>query len=209
MSPTPTPPVTVRISYALVTLMLVVSIGFGIFITVSVAVGLARHGDSPLFGDHAAVPIQISADDLDELPAGLRVASWVDARVELPHPTTQQMLLLSALQAGRGVLIVAGLWQLRRLLQAVLRDDPFGPDSVRRLRTLGSLLVSGSILVAVFEHVVRLSLFSSLPGYPSLHLGMAGFTVPGAALLGGLGAFVFAAIFEHGARLRSEVEGMA
>jgi hypothetical protein len=199
---------SVRTGYAIATFLLVASAAFGVIALVSIGVGIARHGDSLLYGHSPTIPLQLSPDDIGPLPPGLRADSWLDTNVELEDPTTRQMLLRSALDIGPGILVISGLWLIRRLLKSVIEGDPFGPANVGRLRRLGFMLVVGAPMVELVNYSIRTALFSELPPYPSLHLGMAGFTVPGAALIGGLGAFILAEVFSYGSRLRDDVEGM-
>jgi hypothetical protein len=203
----PSPSGAVRTGYVLVTGLLFLAIAFGVLAIASVAVGLARHGDSILYGDTLRVPLEISPDDLRRLPAGLTLNSWPAVSVEIHNPTTQQMLLLSAKDLGPLVLIITGLVLLRGFMRSVRDGDPFGAANVRRLRGIGFVLVLGAPLVELLNYALRQVLFSDLPTYASVNLGMPGYELPGAALLGGLGAFILAEVFAYGVRLREDVEG--
>ncbi len=206
-SPTVSGPV--RTGYLLVTGFFVLSAAFGLLALASLGVGLARHGDSLLYGDTLTVPLQLSPDDVGPLPAGLRVDSWLDTRVkaEVRDPSTEQMFYRSATDLGPLVLVVGGLWLVRGLLKSVMRGDPFGPDNVRRLRRLGFLLVVGGPAVELLNYGFRNALFSSLSSYPGVDLGIAGYEIPAGVLLGGLSAFILAEVFAYGSRLREDVEG--
>jgi hypothetical protein len=205
---TPPPPSrAVKVGYTLATALLVLAVGFGFVALASIGVGVARHGDSLLYGNTLTVPLQLSSDDIGPLPPGLRVDSWLDTNVEIHNPTSKQMLLRSATDLGPLVLLVAGLWLVRGLLKTVLVGDPFGPPNVRRLRTLGFLLVAGGPAVELLNYMFRSALYNDMPVFPSVNLGSAGFSLPGGALLGGLGAFIIAEVFAHGSRLREDVEG--
>jgi hypothetical protein len=92
-------------------------------------------------------------------------------------------------------------------MRSVVEGDPFGAPNVQRLRRLGFLLVVGAPAVELLNYSLRLSLFNDLPPHPSTDIGVAGFSLPAAALLGGLGAFILAEVFAHGVRLREDVEG--
>lgn len=193
MPPQVPPAGAVRTAYVLVTLLLVGAVAFGLLAVVSVVVGLARNGDSLFYGG--------------ALPEGLRVESWLDVTVVLQDPTVQQMLWRSGLDIGPTVLFIGAIWLVRGLLRSVLRGDPFGPANVGRLRNLGFLLAAGGSLLELLNYGFREALFTSLPPAPSVNIGVAGFALPGGYLLGGLAAFVLAAVFAHGARLREDVEG--
>jgi hypothetical protein len=181
--------------------------GFGVVALASIAVGLARHGDSLLYGDTLTVPLQVSPDHLSSLPPEVRAAGWLDVSVEVKGPTAKQMLLRSAQDLGPLVLFILGLWYLRRFLRSVLQDDPFCAPNVQRLRIIGFILVIGAPLVELLNYSLRLSLYNDLPPLPSVDLGVAGFTLPVGALLAGLGVFILAEVFAYGLRLREDVEG--
>jgi hypothetical protein len=190
MPSTHAPSGPVRAGYLLVTFLLVVSAAFGLFVLVSIGSAFARDGESLLYGDSPSVHMQLSPEDVGELPPDIRVDSWLDVTVVIPDPTTRQGVQRSLLDVGPGVLLVGGLWLMRQLLRSVMEDDPFGPGNVRRLRRLGFLLVVGAPLVELVNYSLRLSLYNSMPPHSTLDLGVAGYTIPGAALIGGLGAFI-------------------
>ena len=197
----------VRAGYLIVTALLVFTVVFAAVAVASVAVGIARHGDSLLYGDTLTVPLQLSPDDVGPLPDGLRLSGWPDVLVEIHDPTTKQMLLRSATDFGPLVLFIAGLWLLRGFMGSVRKGDPFGAPNVQRLRGIGFLLVVGAPVVELVNYSFRQMIFSEVPPYPSVDLGSAGYALPAAALVGGLGAFILAEVFAYGLRLREDVEG--
>ncbi len=101
---------------------------------------------------------------------------------------------------GPLLLFIAGLWLLRGLARSVTEGDPFGAPNVQRLRRLGFLLVAGGPAVEVLNTLLREALFNSLPPHPAVDIGMAGYNLPGTAILAGLGAFILAEVFAHGVR---------
>jgi Protein of unknown function (DUF2975) len=199
---------SVRIGYTLVTVLLILALAFGSVALVSIGMGLARDGESLLYGDTLTVPLQLSPDDVGPLPSGVRLQGWPDITVEVSDPTTEQMFLRSATDIGPLLLFIAGLWLMRRFLRSVRDGDPFGAPNVGRLRALGFILVVGAPLVALLNQALRTGLYDNLPATSgSVDIGVAGYTLPGEAMLGGLGAFILAGVFAHGARLREDVEG--
>ena len=62
MSAQPSSSRAVTIGYRLVTVMLVVAAVFGVVAVVSVGVGVARHGDSLLYGHRLVVALELSPD---------------------------------------------------------------------------------------------------------------------------------------------------
>ncbi|MCA1690981.1 MAG: DUF2975 domain-containing protein [Actinobacteria bacterium] len=100
-------------------------------------------------------------------------------------------------------LVVVMLWLLRLLSRSVRDGDPFTAANVRRLRAIGFLLVVGAPIATLASRACDQWLAStSTVG----ELG-SGFTLPGAGPVAGLGVFVLAEVFAHGARLRADVEG--
>jgi hypothetical protein len=180
---------------------------FGAVTVVSIGVGVARHGDSLLYGKALVVPLELSPDDVRELPRNVRLREWPDVDVEVADPTTSQMFTRSAMDLGPLVLFIAGLWLLRAFMRSVVRGDPFGTPNVQRLRRLGFLLVLGVPAVELVNTSLRQSLYNDLPLDGSVDIGVAGFSLPGNALLAGLGAFILAEVFAYGVHLREDVEG--
>lgn len=203
----PPPSGAVRTGSALVTGLLVLATAFGVLTLVSIGVGLARDGDSLLYGGTLPVPLTISPEDIGQLPSGLEVTGWPSVAVEVDNPTSKQMLLRSATDFGPLALMVTGLWLLRGFLGSVVQGDPFGARNVRRLRGLGFILVVGAPVVELVNYMLRSELFSILPPFPSVDLGLAGYSLPAGALLGGLGALILGEVFAYGVRLREDVEG--
>jgi hypothetical protein len=196
----------VRGGHRLLTLMLAAALLFAAFAIVSVVVGLARDGDSLLYGERLTVPLQLNPQDVGSLPPNVHFVGWPDVSVEVRDPTANQMFLRSAMDFGPLALFVAGLWLLRGFAGAVRAGDPFGAGNVTRLRRLGFILVIGAPIVELLNSALRGNLYDILPPQ-SADVGVAGFTLPGYALLGGLGAFILAEVFAYGVRLREEVEG--
>jgi hypothetical protein len=204
----PQPPSrAVNAGYILATVLLVVTVVFVAFAVVSGGVGVARHGDSLLYGRTLTVPLELSPDEMRGLPHDVDPRGSPDVQATVTGPTTKQMLLRSATDLDVLVLFAAGLWLLQGFMRSVVRGDPFGAANVRRLRRLGFLLVAGAPAVELLNYSLRLSLFNDLPPHPSTDIGVAGFSLPGAAPIGGLGAFILAEVFAYGARLRADVEG--
>jgi hypothetical protein len=199
----------VRAARAITVALLVVSIGFTTLVLVSVVTGLFRQGESLLYGDSITVPMQVSADDLGRLPAGISADAWLGVDVTIPDPTTSQMLLRSARDLGPAVVTIWALWLLAAVLTSAAHGDPFGRDNARRFRSLAVLLIAGGFALNVMNYAVLNAFYTQVPEYPSIHLAAGPFTpLPGGMLVGGLVAFALAAIFADGARLREDVEGM-
>lgn len=195
------------IGYRLVTVALALASIFAVVFAISVVVGVARDGKSLLSGERLSVPVELSAASISPLPAGISLPSWLPVRVDISDPTTEQMLLSSALDVGPIVIVLTTLWLLRGLARSVTEGDPFGPVNVRCLRRLGYLFVLGVPAIEVVSTSLRRILWENLPPHPEVDLGVSGFEMPATALLAGLGAFVLAEVFARGVRLRDDVEG--
>ncbi len=199
---------------ALVTFLLVLAIGFSGLTVISVGVGLARDGDSLLYGNTLAVPVEISPDAVDspssevgQLPPGAEVHGSPQATLEVSDPTSKQMLLRSLMDLALLALFTAGLWLARGFIGSVMTGDPFGAANVQRLRRLGFLLLIGAPAVALLNSALAAALFNDLPLETVGSLGVTGFSLPAGALVGGLGAFILAEVFAYGLQLREDVEG--
>src|SRR4051794_16626250 len=90
----------VTIANRVVTLLLAGALFFGIFAAISIAVGVARHGNSLLYGTRLRLPFELSPADLRPLPHGMEVTDWPQVLVDVGAPTTKQMLLRSIEQAA-------------------------------------------------------------------------------------------------------------
>jgi hypothetical protein len=193
--------------YRLLTLALAFVVAFTAFAFVSLGVGIARGGDSLLWGDTLTVPAELNPDSVRPLPDGVELSGWPHVSVEVEDPTTKQMALRSLMDLGPLLLFIGGLWLLRGVARSVTEGDPFGAPNVQRLRSLGFILVVGAPAVELLNTAFRESLFNTLPAHPSIDIGIAGFSLPGEAMVAGLGAFILAEVFAHGVRLREDVEG--
>ena len=129
--------------------LLVLSVAFTALVLVSVVTGLFRHGDSLLYGDPMTVPMQVSADDVGALPDGITLDAWLDVDVEIPDPTTSQMLLRSARDLGPALVVVWALWLLAAVMRSAAQADPFGQDNARRFRSLAVLLIVGGFALNI------------------------------------------------------------
>jgi hypothetical protein len=203
----PPPSRAVTIGYRLVTLFLVVAVVSAAAAIASLGVGLARDGDSLLYGNTLSVPLALSPEEAGSLPAGVEFRGWPDVTAKVKNPTSTQTLLRSAMDFGPLALFVAGLWLLRGFARSVQHGDPFGAANVKRLRRLGFLLVVGAPFVELLNWSLRQSLYNNLPPNRFGNIGVEGFSLPAGALVGGLGAFILAQVFAYGLRLREDVEG--
>ncbi len=198
----------VRAGHAIAVGLFVLSLAFTALLLVSIVTGVVRHADSLLYGEPMSVPLQISADDVGTLPQGVTLDSWLAVEVEIPNPTTSEMLLRSAKDLGPAIVVAWALWLLTAIMGSAARGDPFGADNARRLRSLGLLLIFGGFALNLLNYAVLNALYTRVPEYPSIHLGAGPFSpLPVGPLVGGLVAFSLAAIFAEGARLREDVEG--
>lgn len=197
----------VRVGSSIVYAFLSLALLFGAVLVVSIVVGIARHGDSLLYGRSLAVPGELSTERLAGLPAGSFVSGSLHVTAEVRDPTTKQMLLRSLIDLGPLIAFAAGLFLLDRFMLSVKEGDPFGRANVGRLRRIGFLLLLGAPLVELINSGLRTALFDTLPAGRFQGVGSAGFSLPAGALLGGLGAFILAEVFSYGLSLREDVEG--
>jgi hypothetical protein len=190
-----------------VTLLLVLVLVGSAVAVVSELFAFARGGDALIGGRKIGVHAELARDRIRSLPPAVHLADDPHVVLELNHPSTKQRLLADLHHIGPFFLLVGVLWILRGLARSVTEGDPFGAGNVRRLRTLGFLLVIGAPVVEVVNYALRTSLSNTLESSAYGGVGFPGFSVPCFALLGGLGAFVLAEVFAYGVRLREDVEG--
>ena len=172
----------------------------------SLAVGVARGGDSLLWGSTLTVPADVNSDSLRPLADGIQLSGRPHVSLEIKDPTTMQMALRSAMDLGPLLLFIAGLWLVRGLARSLTEGDPFGAANVQRLRRLGFLLVAGAPAVELLNTLLQQELLDNLPPDPSV-FGPPSYILPGTAILAGLGAFILSEVFAHGVRLREDAEG--
>ena len=200
MSP-PRPTNLATTGYYLATALLVLAVALGSVVIANTAVGAARSGDM-LFGS-LAVDATVPPDHLGSLPHGIKVHEDARIRAEVVDPTSAQLLLATGTQVGPLALLIAALWLLRGLARSVREGEPFGAANVRRLRTLGFLLLLGAPAVEIVNWALRLALGNTAP---LSDLSTAGLSVQAAPFVAALGAFVLAEVFAHGDRLREDSE---
>ena len=181
-------------------LLLALTVGVVVWLVGTIH-GLVDGGSVPI---HAQLPE--SRLHSVSLPNGIRIAGDPDVTLEVKDASTKQQLLSAAQGLGPAFLLVVGLWLLRGLAGSVREGDPFARPNAQRLRSLGTLLIGGGLLVAVVDWALRSSLANTLP--PKLLGGVTspGFEFPGPWLLAGLGAFILAEVFAYGLSLREDVE---
>lgn len=178
-----------------------------VLLLASVVVGMARGGDSLLYGDPLRVGLQLAAADLGSVPEGVVPERWLPVFVDLPDPTIGEMLLRAAQDLAPALITLWALWLLVGVLRSAARGRPFDPRSADRFRALGWLLVLGGFLLEVVDVATANALFSRLPSEPSVELAAGPFSlIPLPMLVGGLVAFALAAVFADGSALREDVE---
>jgi hypothetical protein len=177
--------------------LLVAAIAFGIFLVGSALDGAIRGGHD------ITVHQEVRADEVTSLPATVDRPEMVGVTLHIKDARPNQVFVHLGRDLTAVVLAVAVLWLLRLLLRSVRDGDPFTDANVRRLRMIGFLLVVGAPVVGlVMSACDQWLASSSSTGF----LGTS-FAVPGAGPIAGLGVFVLAEVFAHGARLRADVEG--
>jgi len=104
-------------------------------------------------------------------------------------------LLIGALYIA-GVLVIVG--RLRRIFSTLTAGDPFHPDNVRRLRTIG-------VVLAVLE-IIRYPIMLITVWLAPEVMSKSGFGMNLTTWFAVLVVFVLAEVFREGARLRREAE---
>jgi Protein of unknown function (DUF2975) len=174
---------------------------------VGTVVALVQGGGSvPLGRDTLTVKAQLVRTDLMSLPQGLVLTDNPEVSVDVRDPSRTQVLLQALRWLGPAIIAGLVLWFLRGLLRSADDGDPFGPENVTRLRRIGFTLAFGAPIVVAVNQALNRRLFDALPSAVKAHLTLPGFSIPWAPIVAGIGAFILAAVFEYGVRLREDVE---
>ena len=187
-------------AYVIVTVLLTLILAGAVVEIVLAAVGSVR-------GGHAiTIARTVPPEQLGPLPPDVRAPGSVPVLQTIRSASPGQLALRVAVDLAPLLLAVPGLWLLRTLLGSLRRGDPFSAANVQRLRSLGFLLLLGSVVVSVLTHVLQELLVQTAPPGDTL-AGPDWAPIPVPGLLAGLGVLVLAELFAHGARLREDVEG--
>ena len=195
----------VNLRYTLLNLVLLAAVAFAVLQIVNPAVGAARDGHM-LLGSTLPAKLQISPQRV-HLPQGLRHDGWLTTTVQVKDPTAAQEALAAAMDLTQLTLFIAVLWLLRGIVRSVRLGEPFGAGTVRRLRGIAGVLLIGAPIVEAINEGLRTELFDRLSPAQQTGVDTAGYTIPGALLIAGLGALILAEVFARGLRLSEDVEG--
>lgn len=181
----------------LVTLFLAITAAFVLYFIAS-GIRHAATGDGGI-GTLAWIPIERA----DPFPAEALETQSVPVRLRIDDASTSEIFYAMGRDVAPGVLALGILFFLRLIVRSVRDGDPFTAQNVKRLRTIGLLLVIGAPLVEIvssaFDQALASSAFGSVSG--------EGIQISGGGPVAGLGLFVLAHVFAQGVRLREDVEG--
>jgi len=195
----------VSFGYALLNLALLAAVAFALLQIVNPAVGAARDGRM-LVGATIPAKLQIAPQRV-HLPEGLRNDGWLTTTVQVEDPTVAQEALAAAMDLTQLALFITVLWLLRSIVRSVRLGEPFGAGTVRRMRGIAGVLLIGAPIVEAINEGLRTELFDRLSPAQQIGVGTAGYTIPGALLIAGLGALILAEVLAHGLQLHEDVEG--
>jgi len=202
-----TPSSQTGVALFLVNLALVVGAAAVALTFVGTVVALVQGGGNVPFGGHTlSVKAQLLRSDLQPPPQGLMLTDNPEVSVDVRDPSRTQVLLEAFTWLGPAIIAGLVLWFLRGLLRSADDGDPFGPENVTRLRRIGLALAFGAPIVVAVNQTLNRHLFDALPRDVKAHLTLPGFSIPWAPIVAGIGAFILAAVFEYGVRLREDVE---
>lgn len=188
----------VSLATGLTTLLLIVTSVAAIYV-IGIAIFGAVNGGQEVTS-HQDVP----GEELGSLPPSVVPGESVPVTIRIRDAEPHQLLLATSRDLIVIALGVAILWLVRALLLSVREGDPFTSRNVRRLRTIGFILVFGFPVGGLATQFLDEWLAASSS------VGELGSTFPGAmqsGLVVGLIVFVLAEVFAHGVRLREDVEG--
>ena len=182
----------------LATVLLVLTGIFAVYLIGTAVVGA-------IAGGHEVVAHQeVAADRLGSLPSSVVVGREVPVTIRIRDADSLQLTLATARDLIVIALGVGILWLVRGLLLSVRLGDPFTAANVRRLRTIGLIVVVGFPVAGFLIQLLEGWLASSSPVgelRSTFRLALS------ELLVAGLGIFVLSEVFAHGVRLREDVEG--
>ena len=197
----------------LVNLAWIIFLGAVLVVAISTVAGLVRGDPNAIRGgDTLQIRAEVPQSEVN-LPKSLAVGQNNPVLDDNPRvslsvtdPTTKQLLLDAVTVLTTSILTGFVLWFLRGLTRSAKEGDPFTSDNVRRLRGIGFTLAFGGPIAALLNSWAHDSLFDTLPAETTNHLTRSGFSIPFELIVPGMGAFVLAAVFAYGVRLREDVE---
>jgi hypothetical protein len=136
----------------------------GLIIAVALASGVLLVEISSLVAGEPVL-VELSASDITDvtgasggLAPGVTVPADSPVQVAIAHPGTGEQLWYAVGQLSGGVLLLAMLALLLRLVVTARRTDPFTAVTVRRLRVLALVSAVGGIVVGLLGMVAGLAL---------------------------------------------------
>ena len=144
------------------------AVALALWLAVSpLVVGQDQVGDTALpvaVGEGLPRPVVVLDVDRNAAPE-IHRAVLVDARGELRVQTTDWLLQFLP---NLGMLIALGValyivFTLRRMIGTVITGDPFTDMNVRRMRTIGVLLLAVGVVGPVLEYLVVRALLARIP----------------------------------------------
>ena len=181
----------------LVTMFLLLAVAFGLFVLARGVIGAVRGGQA------VSIHQMVDLDDIDVLPKGAVGPEDVSVTVQVKDASAEQALYAMARDLIPTALAIAILWFLRAVVRSVPGGDPFTRRNVGRLRTIGFILLIGFPLAQVAMSALEQALSTTVGASGS---GLA-IPFPGPGPIAALFVFVLAQVFDHGVRLREDIEG--
>jgi hypothetical protein len=181
---------------ALVMVGLVV-VGLGIVLSA----GWAITSGGPVVAEVPADSLSNVVGSVDGLNRHAAITPDATVEVEIADPSTRQLVASALTSLPTGLVVVAMLAMLLRIVRRARRDDPFTAGAVRRLRILAVVVLVGGSLAGLAESLAALDLAISLTD-------QAWTTVrfPVAWLLAGFGLLAISEIVKRGTAMRAELD---
>jgi hypothetical protein len=183
---------------------------FVLFVAAAIVAGtvaLVRGGGNVLLsGDSISVKAELVRSELQQVPQGVVLTENPNVSVFVRDPTRRQVLLDSAIVLAPALIVGLVLWFLRGLTRSAKEGDPFAVENVKRLRGLGFALAFAAPVATAFANWARSALVRTLPTDAARHLTMPAYSIPFELIFAGMGAFILAAVFAYGVRLREDVQ---
>jgi hypothetical protein len=174
---------------------LMISIGVVLTYAIAVAVNTA-------LGEQVIVPIAVDAGEVANLPAGTALIDTATVEARVDSPTWQQSVLYALTQLPGGVVVVFVFLLLLRVVNDARRGAPFTPGTVKRLRSVGLLLLLGGAIADAVEFLSAFALSDTVEGGSIV----ATYFFTGLWIMAGVGALAVAEVFNRAYAMRAELD---
>lgn len=129
--------------------------------------------------------------------------------LQIVEPATGQRWAYVTLNAGAWLVIGVFWWLLAGITRTVDRRSPFTKANARRLSVVGALLLVGSVVYSIAEHLVLARMVETSTLHEKVDpLDYNFYSLPWATIAAGVVALAIGQVWRRGVRLEADVRGL-